>query len=117
MLGLGGEEGNGMFYKRRNMYKMYKLYELKSMEIDFKLLVLVKKYTKVIYRQSETQCLLVREYVVNTKEWEIDKLKVPGNKYSSKVRNWRTKERKETMEFVLRKQNTSQKASYEYRDG
>lgn len=55
--------------KRRNMYKMYKMYELPAMEIDYKLLVLVKKYTKVIYRQFETQCLLVREYVENTKEW------------------------------------------------
>lgn len=51
------------------MYKMYKMYELPAMEIDYKLLVLVKKYTKVIYRQFETQCLLVREYVENTKEW------------------------------------------------
>lgn len=48
------------------MYKMFKIYKLGMYN---KFLVFVKKWIKVIHRQFETQCLLIRENVEKAKEW------------------------------------------------
>lgn len=68
MLGLGGEKDNKGPPKHKNIYRIYVMYKLPALGIYYKLLVLVKKWTKVIYRQFEIQCLLVREYVEKEKE-------------------------------------------------
>lgn len=48
MLGLGGEKDNKGPPKHKNIYRIYVMYKLPALGIYYKLLVLVKKWTKVI---------------------------------------------------------------------
>lgn len=48
MLGLGSEKDNKGPPKHKNIYRIYVMYKLPALGIYYKLLVLVKKWTKVI---------------------------------------------------------------------